>query len=127
IAALLGSAVEHWRIWDADRRRRDRIDQLETLLGTLAESLDVREVFERVSDAVRLILPHDLLSLSELDWRANTLRIVATAGTADIAAPDPAQVYSLSGQDVQQRARDAEIVNDMPLELAPVGERESLM
>ena len=51
IAALLGSAVEHWRIWDAERRRRERLDQLEALLGTLAESLDVREVFPQLSDA----------------------------------------------------------------------------
>ena len=26
IAVLLGSAVEHWRIWDAERRRRERLD-----------------------------------------------------------------------------------------------------
>src|SRR5262245_41171553 len=44
VAALLGSAVEHWRMWDAERRRGERIQRLETLLGTLAESLDVREV-----------------------------------------------------------------------------------
>src|SRR5262245_50791954 len=28
IAALLGSAVEHWRMWDAERRRRERLDRL---------------------------------------------------------------------------------------------------
>jgi Nif-specific regulatory protein len=127
IAALLGSAVEHWRIWDADRRRRDRLDQLEALLGTLAESLDVREVFERISQAVQPILPHDLLSLSEIDVRANTLRVVATAGTADIEAPDPAQSFSLSELETAQRAQDVEIVSDMPVELAPVSERERLM
>ena len=50
IAALLGTAVEHWRIWDTDQRRRQRIDQLETLLGTtLAESLDVRVGIEAPS------------------------------------------------------------------------------
>ena len=32
IAALLGSAVLHWRIWDAERRRRERLDQLVPLL-----------------------------------------------------------------------------------------------
>src|SRR5262249_57440029 len=49
IAALLGSAVEHWRLWDAERRRRERLDRLESLVGTLAESLDVRQVFPRIS------------------------------------------------------------------------------
>src|SRR5262245_21511228 len=34
IAALLGSAVEHWRIWDAERRRGERLAQLEGLFAT---------------------------------------------------------------------------------------------
>ena len=57
IAALLGSAVEHWRIWDAERRRRQRLDRIEALLGTLAESLDVREIFERHLAGIQPILP----------------------------------------------------------------------
>jgi transcriptional regulator with GAF, ATPase, and Fis domain len=127
IAALLGSAVEHWRIWDADRRRRDRLDQLEALLGTLAESLDVRDVFERISQAVQPILPHDLLALSELDVRANTLRIVATAGTADIPPPDPSHRFALSDAEKGQRAQDVEIVKDIPADFAAATERERLM
>ena len=67
IAALLGSTVEHWRIWDDDRRRQERLDQLETLLPTLAESLDVREVFQRVSNALQPVLPHDGLVLVRHD------------------------------------------------------------
>jgi hypothetical protein len=43
IAALLGSAMEHWRLWDTERRRRERLERVETLLGSLTESLDVRE------------------------------------------------------------------------------------
>src|SRR6266511_2662345 len=49
IAALLGTAVEHWKIWDGERRRRQRLDQLEAVMGTIAESLDVRDVFSRIS------------------------------------------------------------------------------
>ena len=56
--------------------------QLEARLGTLAESLDVREVFARISEGVQAILPHDLLVLTELDARRRTLRIVASAGEA---------------------------------------------
>src|SRR5437867_1911608 len=65
IAALLGSAVEHWRIWDTERSRRDRLDRMETLLGTLAESLDVREVFQRLSAGMQSILPHDMMCLTQ--------------------------------------------------------------
>src|SRR5262249_34334929 len=53
IAALLGSAVEHWRIWDTERRRRERLDRLEVLLGDLADSLDVRNVFGKMSEALQ--------------------------------------------------------------------------
>src|SRR5438093_2408133 len=84
IAALLGSAVEHWRIWDAERRRRERLDRVETLLVTLAGSLDVESVFDELSAAVKEILPHDLMSLTELDLQAMTIRLSAIAGEADI-------------------------------------------
>ena len=66
IAALLGSAVEHWRIWDAERRRRERLARLDALFGPLSESLDIREVFERISEAVKPALPHDLLFLTDV-------------------------------------------------------------
>ena len=67
IAALLGSAVEHWRLWDTERRRRDRLDRVESLAATIAGSLDVREVFGRISEAMKPVLPHDVLVLTELD------------------------------------------------------------
>src|SRR5262245_8651096 len=38
IAALLGSAVEHWRIWDKERRRHERLNGVESLQRTLAGS-----------------------------------------------------------------------------------------
>ncbi len=103
IAALLGSAVEHWRIWDAERRRRERLDQVETLLGTLAESLDVREVFQRLSAELQPILPHDLMNLTEIDLRARTIRIVAFAGECDI--PIRTEPFPLTEREVEDRRR----------------------
>ncbi len=125
IAALLGSAVEHWRIWDAEQRRRQRLDQLETLLATLAESLDVREVFERISEAVQPILPHHLLALTELDDRARTFRLVAYAGESD--KPAPTAPVPLTEQESERRLLDFEIYRDMPTELAPSTERNRLV
>jgi transcriptional regulator with GAF, ATPase, and Fis domain len=125
IAALLGSAVEHWRLWDAERRRRERLDRLETLAGTLAASLDVREVFQRISDAAQPLLPHDLLVLTALDVRACTIRIVAFAGEADIEVPTaPIQ---LSEAETARRALDFELMRDIPAELTPTTQREELM
>ena len=125
IAALLGSAVEHWRIWDAERRRRERLDQLEARLGTLAEALDVREVFARVSESVRAILPHDVVVLTELDARRRTLRIVASSGEADI--PVPSEPFTLTDQELDRRSSDYEILRDIPADVAAATERERLM
>jgi transcriptional regulator with GAF, ATPase, and Fis domain len=124
IAALLGSAVEHWRIWDAERRRRERLDRVETLLGTLAESLDVREVFQQLSAGMQPILPHDLMALTELDLRARTIRLVASAGHCDV--PVPTQPVALTEQELERRI-DFEILRDIPAEVAPDSERQRLI
>jgi two-component system NtrC family response regulator len=124
IAALLGSAVEHWRLWDIERRRRDRLDRIETLLSTLAESLDVREVFQRLSDAMQPVLPHDLACLTELDMRARTIRISALAGESDNPAPTEAVVLTASELD---RRVDFEIIHDIPAEVSPDTERQRLI
>jgi Nif-specific regulatory protein len=117
IAALLGSAVEHWRIWDAERRRRERLERLDGLLGTLAESLDVRDVFDRVSMAVQPVLAHHLLALTEIDERARSFRVAAHAGTSD--GPAPVGDIALSDEEVARGHLEFEIVRDAPLEVAP--------
>ncbi len=122
IAALLGSAVEHWRIWDVDRRRRERLDRLETLMESFAASLDPREVFARISEAVREVLPHDVLVMTELDVRRRTLSIVASAGKAD--APVPEGPMPLTEAELDDRARESLILRDIPAEIAGDTERE---
>jgi len=124
IAALLGSAVEHWRLFDIERRRRDRLDRIEALLGTLAQSLDVREIFQSISDAMQPILPHDMMCLTELDARARTIRITASAGKADIAPPTDA--VPLTDRELERRV-DFEIIKDIPAEVAPDTGRQRLL
>jgi Nif-specific regulatory protein len=125
IAALLGSAVEHWRIWDAERRRRERLDELEQQLVAFAESLDVREIFTRVATSVQSVLAHDLLVLTELDPRRKTLKISAMAGKADIEVPE--QPMQLTAEELGERGRDTVIVNDIPAEFTGATERERLL
>jgi two-component system NtrC family response regulator len=110
IAALLGSAVEHWRIWDADRRRGERLDRVEALADVLADSLDVSEVFERVSKAVQAIVPHDVLALSELEGE-RSFRVVALAGEQGVAGPSGPVI--LSDEEAARRFNDFEIENDV--------------
>jgi transcriptional regulator with GAF, ATPase, and Fis domain len=115
ITALLGTAVEHWRIWDAERRRRERLDGLDAVFAGLAESLDVREVFEEVSAGVRPLLPHDLLVLTELDATAQTFRVVAHAGSPD--GPAPEHPIPLSDEELSRIYEDPRIIADMVAEL----------
>jgi transcriptional regulator with GAF, ATPase, and Fis domain len=125
IAALLGSAVEHWRIWDAERRRRERLDQIEALVGTLAESLDVREVFSRLSEGVQIALPHHLLVLTEFDLHEKTLRVVTWAGETD--SPPPTEPVALSESECHQRLTDYELIHDLQREFAPSTDRNRLL
>ncbi len=125
VAAILGAAVEHWRIWDTERRRRERLDRIETLFRTLAESLDVREVFGGISQGVQTILPHDLMVLSELDPEARSSRIVAYAGSADCAPPT--EPVALTEEEAARRAHDFEIIRDIPSEVAPPTDRNNIL
>src|SRR5262249_22138552 len=111
IAALLGVTVEHWRIWDQERRRQERLDGVEALLGTLAESLDVREVFERLSDGMQPLLPHHLMVLTELDLRARQLRVVASSGDGDV--PISPTGVTLTEAELEHRV-ESKIVHDIP-------------
>lgn len=50
------------------------------LLRTLAESLDVREIFARISAEARRIVPHDFLMLGLLSEDRQRVRVVALCG-----------------------------------------------
>jgi Nif-specific regulatory protein len=116
VAMLLGSAVEHWRIWDGERRRRERLDRLEVALAGLADSLDPREVFEAVSEAVKPVIDHDLLVLTEHDEGRRTFSVTAWAGESD--GPPPRSVV-LRDEEAQGSAFDFQIVDDAPADVTP--------
>jgi transcriptional regulator with GAF, ATPase, and Fis domain len=69
-------------------------DFLGPLLQALAESLDVREIFARISAEARRIVPHDFLMLGLLSEDHGRVRVMALSGDlpetpADVAIPDP--------------------------------------
>jgi transcriptional regulator with GAF, ATPase, and Fis domain len=51
----------------AEQRRRRRIEVLRGLLPTLAQTLDIRDIFGQIASAAREIIPHDLLEMGILD------------------------------------------------------------
>jgi transcriptional regulator with GAF, ATPase, and Fis domain len=125
IAAILGSAVEHWRIWDAERRRRERLDRLEAIVAPLAEALDVREVFGRISEQLRAVLPHESVGLTDVDSETGAVRILAVSGAVEV--PLPSRPFHLTREEADRRLLDYEIIRDLQIELEPTTERNRLL
>src|SRR5262245_41709418 len=74
-------------------RAPDSADYLGPLLHALAESLDVREIFARISAEARRIVPHDFLMLSLLSENHERVRMITLSDDledipADMAIPD---------------------------------------
>src|SRR5262245_10466431 len=74
-------------------RAPDSADYLGPLLHALAESLDVREIFARISAEARRIVPHDFLMLGLLSEDHQRVRVIALSGDLgdipeDTAIPD---------------------------------------
>ena len=68
---------------------------LDQLLDALTEILDIRDVFDRVSQVVQPVLPHDLMGIAEVNETFDSLCVYVAAGNTDIprnyemAVPDP--------------------------------------
>ena len=73
MADFVAIALSHHRLMEqarraaADRERAAALAGSEELLRTLSNTLDIREVFVRVSDIVARVLPHDRLTMSLYD------------------------------------------------------------
>jgi len=77
LAGLVAAALEHQRMWTEERRRRERGDGLERLLPTLAKSMDVREIFQQISDVSQDVICHDIVGLAFLSPDGKTLPVYA--------------------------------------------------
>ncbi len=80
IAGLLSLALEHERLWNLDGARRRRLDAIDSLFLTLSESLDVRGVFNQVSEVVKPVLTHDRLMLTSLSADRSEITVDAISG-----------------------------------------------
>src|SRR5512135_2536425 len=56
------------------------LEVLDGLLSTLTDVLDIREVFDHVSQLVQRLLPHDVLGVMEISEKGDRIRLLATAG-----------------------------------------------
>jgi transcriptional regulator with GAF, ATPase, and Fis domain len=117
VVDVLGLAFEHTAIIDRDTLRRERIDSLRGLLHTMAGALDIRHVFNEVSDVVRGGLPHDILVITAWGKDGASFRLYAVAGIETDAELLEPQV--LTGDDRTALNRDAYVIHDAEAEVAP--------
>jgi two-component system response regulator HydG len=92
IADYVALAMSHQRLAEESRRasaleeRAKNLEVLDGLLNTLTGVLDIREVFDRVSEIARRVLPHDMMALP-LNAGNGSVLVYAVAG--GIAIPSP--------------------------------------
>ena len=91
---------------------------LDGLLGTLTDVLDIREVFDRVSQLVQGVLPHDVLGVMEISEKGDRIRLLATAGLPG------AQKFEapITGQDFLTKPWNIRVIDDI-LELSRISQR----
>jgi len=77
LADMVAAALEHERLWSEERRRRQRGDALELLLPTLAKSMDIREIFQQISEVSQDVICHDIVGLAFLSPDGKTLPVYA--------------------------------------------------
>ena len=116
VVDLLGLAFEHDAIVEREKLRRERIDSLRGLLQTMAGALDIRHVFDKVSQVVSGGLPHDMLVITSWGEDGASFRIYAMAGaTAESGLFEP---QHLSGDDLAALRRDAYVIHDADAEVS---------
>jgi transcriptional regulator with GAF, ATPase, and Fis domain len=79
--------AEEGRQAAALRERASNLEMLDGLLKALTGVLDIREVFDRVSEIAHKVLPHDALSIAEMLPPGDMVRIHASHGLGDLPNP----------------------------------------
>ena len=80
VGDLITLALYHDTVRTTELRRRERIDALVRLLQTVAETLDIRQIFPQLSETIRAALPHDILALTAWAEDGLSFQVYAMAG-----------------------------------------------
>jgi transcriptional regulator with GAF, ATPase, and Fis domain len=126
VGDLLTLALYHDTVRTTEMRRRERIDALVRLLHTVAETLDIRQIFQQLSETVRGALPHDILALTAWAEDGLSFRVYAMAGAE---VPDKAfwGPTLLTPVDRTLLDRKAYIIHDVNSEIAAETVRGQLL
>jgi transcriptional regulator with GAF, ATPase, and Fis domain len=118
VADLMALAVHHEALRCTEVVRRERIESLDRLLLTMAEALDIRMVFNDVSEVVRGGLPHDILALTSWAEDGRSFRVYAMAG-ASVSDKDFWEPVTLREDELSLLHRESYIIKDADAELTP--------
>ncbi|MEZ5292915.1 MAG: sigma 54-interacting transcriptional regulator [Vicinamibacterales bacterium] len=115
LADHVAVALSHHRMAEerrqaaALRERSANLEMLDGLLAAVAGVLDIRAVFERVSEVAQAVLPHDGLSILELLDGGARARVHASHGLGDL--PDVLEIPTPQPA-LSPEAMDTRIVED---------------
>jgi transcriptional regulator with GAF, ATPase, and Fis domain len=125
VADLVALAVSQEALRLTEATRRERIDSLDRLLHTVAESLEVRTVFSDISEVVRGGLPHDVLALTSWGEDGRSFRVYALAGTT-VEDPSFWEPTPIAESDRALLHREGYLVHNVDAELDPASTRGRL-
>jgi transcriptional regulator with GAF, ATPase, and Fis domain len=114
IADVVAMAFEHERLAADEKDRRRKYEGLQALAPALAKALDVRDVFDRISEIARPVIPHDILALGLLTEDRTAVRVYAVSGGSFPEIEGPIRLTAA------ERAREnwsTEIVRDVLAEV----------
>jgi transcriptional regulator with GAF, ATPase, and Fis domain len=115
VAELQAVAEEHERLWGLAQERQRRREKLEALLPTIAEALDIRQVFLSMSSVIQEIVPHDILAFALLTPDRGGVRVQAATHAGLREMPE----YRFSNE---TEALDASWKYLLAYDLSPAGE-----
>jgi transcriptional regulator with GAF, ATPase, and Fis domain len=117
IADVVAMAVAHARLAEEEKDRRRRYEALQALSPVLARALDVRKVFDAISEIVRPVVPHDRMAIGLLNEDRSAVRVYAVSGTGFSEVREPIRLSPAERGRVDDWS--TEIVRDVAAEIDP--------
>jgi transcriptional regulator with GAF, ATPase, and Fis domain len=114
IADVVAMAFEHERLAADEKARRRKYEDLQALAPALAKALDVRDVFDRISEIARPVIPHDRMALGLLTEDRAAVRVYAVSG-GDF--PEMKEPIRLTPADRAREDWTTEIIRDVSAEV----------
>ncbi|MGZ5429133.1 MAG: sigma 54-interacting transcriptional regulator, partial [Thermoanaerobaculia bacterium] len=120
IADVIAMAFEHERLAADEKERRRKYEGLQALAPALAKALDVRDVFERISEIARPVIPHDRMALGLLTEDRKAVRVYAVSGTG---FPEIQEPIRLTTAELAREDWSTEIIRDVLVEVDPASDK----